>query len=222
MLRKVAWLVAFAAGTSFAASVQLPGATLTVPGTSATGTSFTFTGTLTGADTITLTQSGNPCLQGPAAYCTNGAGVLTVAGSSPVGAAASFSGPAGVIPAGTWTFGSLLMSISGVGTVQIFPTNAAAGLGSPTPPASLTLPATTLSALGFGTFTQTNPTIRFIVADTNFADNGGQFVLAQAAPPVVAAPPIPTLGEWAVIALTLLLAGLGAMRLRRGSRPTGS
>ena len=66
-----------------------------------------FTGTLTQNDTIAFTQAGNPCLQtAGTGYCTNGAGVLTVAatvGVTPVGGSSSFAGPSGVIPAGTWT-----------------------------------------------------------------------------------------------------------------------
>ena len=116
-----------------AANVNLPGSTLVVPGTSSTGISFSYSGTLTQADTIGFSQTGNPCLQPGNVYCVNGAGVLVVAGSSPVGGATSFAGPSGSIPAGSWTYGALLMQISGVGTVQIWPANAANGLGSGTP-----------------------------------------------------------------------------------------
>ena len=214
MLRRLPGFVALLAGTCFAASIQLPGGTLTVPGTSTTGTSFVYSGTLTQNDTIALTQTGNPCLQtSGSGYCTNGAGVLTVAatvGSTPVGGSSGFSGPAGIIPAGSWTFGSLIMIISGVGAVQVFPTNSTNGLGSGSPPASLTLPATSLSALGFAPFSQSNPTITFIVADTFFGDNGGQFVLNQSAPTTV-----PTLGVWGMIWVTILLIGFGVMSLRR-------
>jgi hypothetical protein len=213
--------IAFVAGTSFAASVQLPGNSLTIPGVSTTGASFTYSGTLTQADTITFTQTGNPCLQSAGTgYCTNGAGVLTVAatvGLTPIGGSSTFSGPSGIIPAGTWVYGSLLMQISGVGTVQVFPANATNGLGSPTPPASLTLPAMSLSALGFPAFSQVNPTITFIVADTGFADNGGQFVLTQAAPPAVVTT-VPTLGEWSMAALIVMLAAIGVVLARRRVR----
>lgn len=225
--KKTIPLVAFlSGGTCLAASIQLPSSPLTIPGTSATGVSFTYTGTLTQNDTIAFTQAGNPCLQtSGTGYCVNGAGVLTVAatvGSTPVGGSSSFAGPSGVIPAGTWTYGALLMTISGVGTRQVFPTNAANGLGSPTPPASLTLPATGLTALGFPSFSQTNPTITFIMADTDFADNGGQFSLSQGAPaptptPTVVAPstPVPTLSGWGLISLSVMLGGLGIIALRR-------
>jgi len=215
---KLAWIVFFVSANCAAANVQLPGGSLTIPGTSTTGASFTYTGTLTQNDTIAFTQAGNPCLQtGGTGYCTNGAGVLTVAatvGVTPVGGSSSFAGPSGVIPAGTWTYGSLLMSISGVGTIQVFPTNASNGLGSATPPASLTLPTTTLAGLGFAAFSQANPTISFIVADTFFGDNGGQFVLNQAVVPAVPTV-VPTLGEWGLIGLTALLLVLGLKTLRR-------
>ena len=215
---KVAWIVLFVSANCAAANVQLPGGSLTIPGTSTTGASFTYTGTLTQNDTIAFTQAGNPCLQtAGTGYCTNGAGVLTVAatvGVTPVGGSSSFAGPSGVIPAGTWTYGSLLMSISGVGTIQVFPTNASNGLGSATPPASLTLPTTTLAGLGFAAFSQANPTISFIVADTFFGDNGGQFVLNQAVVPAVPTV-VPTLGEWGLIGLTALLLVLGLKTLRR-------
>lgn len=216
---KLPWFAALLSATCVAANIQLPGGTLTIPGTSTTGVSFTYAGTLTQNDTIGFTQSGNPCLQtAGTGYCTNGAGVLTVAatvGTTPVGGSSSFAGPSGVIPAGTWTYGSLLMSISGVGTVQVFPTNAGNGLGSATPPASLTLPSTTLAGLGFASFSQANPTISFIVADTFFGDNGGQFALNQPAAPPPVLTSVPTLGEWGLIGLAVLLAVLGVMTLRR-------
>jgi hypothetical protein len=215
---KLPWIAVLVSATCAAANVQLPGGSLTIPGTSTTGASFTYTGTLTQSDTIAFTQTGNPCLQTTNGYCTNGAGVLTVAatvGVTPVGGSSSFVGPSGAIPAGTWTYGALLMSISGVGTIQVFPTNAANGLGSSTPPVSLTLPTTTLAGLGFTTFSQINPTISFIVADTFFGDNGGQFVLTQAAVPPAVPTPVPTLGEWGLIGLIALLLVLGLKTLRR-------
>ena len=171
------------AGARLSASqILLPGGSITVPGLSMTGVSFMFTGTLTQNDTLAFTQTGDPCLQSPPSYCTNGAGVVTVAGTSPVGAATTFSGTFGGTMA-TWDFGALLMEISGAGAVQIFPANAANGLGSAHPPSSLTLSSTSLSALGFAAFTQVNPTVTFIMADNNYPDNSGQFVLTQVPEP---------------------------------------
>ena len=150
---------------------------LTVPGTSTTGASFTFIGTLTQADTLSFTESGNPCLQSPPSYCVNGAGVVTTAGTSPVGAATTFMGTFNG-SAETWDFGALLIEISGEGAVQIFPASAANGLGSSTPPHSLTLAPTSLGALGFPSFSAVSPTITFIMADTLYSDNTGQFVIS--------------------------------------------
>lgn len=211
--KNLLWLAAFVSGTCFAANVQFPSGSLTIPGINSSGVSFTYAGTLTQNDTLAFTQTGNPCLQTVTAYCTNGAGVVTVAGTTVVGGSSTFVGPFGSIPAGTWTYGSLLMTISGVGTVQVFPTNSANGLGSTTPPPSLTLTPTTLAGLGFGAFSQTNPTITFIVADNGFLDNGGQFVLSQ-----FSTAPIPTLGEWGVIGLTVMLVYLGFITLRHRAR----
>ena len=87
----------------FASPILLPGGSITVPGLSTTGVSFTFTGTLTQNDTLALTQTGDPCLQSPPSYCTNGAGVVTVAGTSPVGAATTFTGTFGGTTA-SWDF----------------------------------------------------------------------------------------------------------------------
>lgn len=217
---KIAMLVctALAAVAAQAAPINLPGGTLTIPGASSTGASFTYSGTLTQADTLALSQSGNACLQSGSTYCTNGAGVITVAGSSPVGATTTFVGPAGpLIPAGTRNYGALLMNISGVGTVQIWPANAGNGLGSATPPTSLTLAATSLSALGFPAFSQANPTITFVVADTLYTDNSGTVTLSQTPPLAVA--PVPTLAEWSLAALAVLvgLSGLALSRRRRAS-----
>ena len=83
-----------------------------------------------------------------------------------------------------------------------------------TPPAGLTLPTTTLAALGFPAFSQPNPTITFIVADTAFGDNSGQFTLTQAAAPMAVAP-VPTLAQWSLAALALLVGLGGVARARR-------
>lgn len=183
MFRKA--LLCFCASGWMCYAATISFGTLNVSSLSSTGVSFTYSGTLTQADTITFTQSGDPCLQGsgaPGAYCVNGAGVVVVAGTSPVGADSTFSGTFGPTMA-TWDFGALLMEISTVATVQVFPADAANGLDSSTPPDSLTLPSTTLSALGFPMFSVVNPTITFFVADDFYPDNSGQFTLTQAPEP---------------------------------------
>src|ERR1700722_9087920 len=150
------------AGYCLGGSITLPGGTQTVVATSTTGTSFTYSGTLTQDDTLALMVTGSPsdpCLQSGPQYCTNAAGVLTTAGNGAgVGGTTTFSGTFNGTT-GTWNYGSLLLEISGVsgpGTVQLFAANAANGFGSATPPSDLTLASTSLSALGFGNFSVVN------------------------------------------------------------------
>jgi hypothetical protein len=76
------------------------------------------------------------------------------------------------------------MEISGTNTaVQIFPADTADGSGSGSPPLGLTLPLTTLSALGFPAFSQFDPTITFVLADNLYTDNSGHFNLAPVPEP---------------------------------------
>jgi hypothetical protein len=186
-------LIAIAAPRQVNASVVVVPA-LTVDSTSAIGSSFTYSGVLTGADTLSLIASGSPCLQS-GAYCTNAAGVVVVAGTSPVGGSSLNGGT---------TFGSLLLTISGVGTEQLFPTNAANGLGSGSPPTSLFLPSTSLSAL-FGSFAQvTDPTFTLVMSDTLRSDNSGSFTVASA---------VPEPSTWAMMILGFV--GIGFMAYRR-------
>src|ERR1700722_1924863 len=117
--------------SAFAQSIVLP-STVTVNAISSTGASFTYSGTLTQAASVSLNASGTACEQGSGTYCTNASGVVVIPGSSPAGAATSFSGTFGGT-LGTWNYGSLIMIISGVGAVQVFPANAANGLGSGSP-----------------------------------------------------------------------------------------
>jgi hypothetical protein len=88
-----------------------------------------------------------------------------VAGTSPVGAATTFFGTFNGT-SDTWDYGSLLLEISVVGTVQVFPSDVANGLGSFTPPATITLSLSSFSSLGFGSFSVVNPAIGLLVADT--------------------------------------------------------
>lgn len=163
-------------GIGFAQTVSVP--SLSVTAVNSGGASFTYSGTLTQAATIGFTASGDACLQAGGIYCTNAAGVVVVAGSSPVGAATTFSGTFGGTTQ-SWTFGSLIMIISGVGAVQVFPASAGNGLGSGSPSTSLTVSTASLSTLGFGSFSVSNPTITFVVADNNYGDNSAGFSVSQ-------------------------------------------
>ena len=193
---------AFLSTIAMAQSIVLP-ASLSVPAANPAGASFTYNGTLTDAATLSLTQVGTPCLVGGNTYCTNGAGVIvTPAANRAVGGTYTFAGTIGGTT-GNWTWGALLMSISGVGTVQVFPSSAANGAGSGAPPNSLSLAAQPLSALGFGAFTVSNPTITFYVADNYYTDNSYGFTLTQQS---AAMAPVPS-------TLWLAIAGIGVLAL---------
>lgn len=196
--------VAILCSTAAGQLIELPGM-LTVQSSSTTGTSFTYNGTLTQAATVDwFTQSGTPCMLTLTSYCTNGAGIVISGGT--IGSSLQFGPQTFGSTSGIWNYGALLMTISGVGAVQVFPANAANGLGSGAPPANLTLAPTTLSALGFPAFSVTNPTITFVVADGTgeYGDNAGSFTLS----PGVSAgtPALPTL--WLSVAGMLALASL--------------
>jgi hypothetical protein len=206
--KEILCCLALVAGNCFGAAVSLPGGSLPVPVTSPAGASFTYSGTLTQNDTISFTQVGTPCLQPGPAYCTNGAGVVVGAGSPGVGTA-NFVAVSGGGITGTFSLGSVVMVISGVG-LQVFPVNAANGFGSSNPPTSLTLPATTLGALGFPPFSVANPTITFFLAAVNYGNNTGSLTLVQPAPPIVPAP-----GTLVLVLCGMLGSWLLVSRLRR-------
>ena len=187
-MRRIPYLLAAIASCCYGAAVTFPTSPLSIPVTSSSGTSFTFTGTLTQNDTISFTQTGLVCIQGGGTYCTNGAGVVVTPGT--LGPGGTFSTTATV--AGftkTFVVGSLMLAIQGVNAVQVFPATPANGAGSATPPTSLTLPPTTFAALGFPNFTVVNPTITLVVFDNLYPDNSGSTQLQQqAVPPAVPAP----------------------------------
>ena len=198
---KMLFAVVLLSSAAFAQSVNLPGP-ISVQALSSSGSSFSYSGTLTQAATIALTAGGASCEQAGGVYCTNASGVVVIAGSSAVGAATSFTGIVGGF-SGTWNYGALIMTISGVGSVQVFPANAANGLGSATPPGTLSKASTSLSALGFSNFSVVNPTITFTTADNNYGDNSGGFTITQTGASTTPAPST----------LVLLLIGLAAVAI---------
>ena len=208
MFLRLLTLAVAVTATSFAGTVLFPVNPHILPAiASFGGPVILLHGPLTQNDTIDFTVTGAACLQSGGTYCTNAAGIVTVAGSSTVGQTTTFTGTVGA-SSGTFNFGGLLISIAGVGTRQIFPANAANGLGSGAPPGTLVLPTTSFAAMSFPAFTVTDAQITFFVADTNYGDNSSQFVLTQGG---IAATPAP-----GTLLLTLVaLLGLLVFHLRR-------
>ena len=142
----------------------------------ASGPSFFVPSALLSTDTLSLTVDGLVCLQPGGKYCTNAAGVVVVAGSRPIGGSLQIP-PAGPI------FGSLLLGNTTLGFFQVFDTNAANGLGSGAPPASLSQ-TITLGALGFAAGIPAGSTLQWRVADqpSQTGDNSGGFLLTSTIP----------------------------------------
>ena len=126
---------------------------------------------------------------------------MLIPGTLGVGGVSTFTGTFGGTT-NNWNQGAIGLTISGVGTVQIFPANAANGAGSGAPPNALSLPSKSLSSLGFGPFSAVNPTITFFLLDNVYPDNSGSFTLTQG----IAATPVPS-------TLILSLTGLAALAI---------
>jgi hypothetical protein len=170
--------------------VSTPGPTITLP---ASG--------LLPTDTLSLSASGQVFLQGGNTYGTNAAGVVTTAGTSPVG---------GSLLNGSATFGALLLGNTTLGFHQIFATNAANGLGSSTPPSVVSISDATLSSLGFGSPISGGTVLQFMISDTFTSDNSGSFTF-EGHFTTAAVPEPSTLG-------LLALGGALATSLRRRAR----
>jgi len=174
--------LAVVAACSCWGQVQFPTYPYVLPAIAeAGGPVYVMPGTVTDTSTISLTRvAGVACLQADRGVCMNAAGIVTAGGSGP-GTTSTFTGTVGA-SAGTWNFGALLMSIEGVGTVQVFQANTANGLNGKSPPTSFALSATTFQALGFPAFSLQNVRITFFVADNYYPDNSAGFLLALQSP----------------------------------------
>ncbi len=194
------------------AAASASGGTILIPSTTVLGTD-TFGGpTITlpvavlPTDTLTLTASGQVFLQGPGLFGTNAAGVVTTAGTSPVGGSA---------PNGSTNFGALLLGNATLGFFQVFSTNAANGLGSVTPPSSLTINNVPLSSSGFTSTLPAGTILQFRPSDINTSDNSGSFIVSGQINTAAVTGGVPEPGT-----VTLFLIGamaLGGFRLRRNA-----
>ncbi len=169
-----------AAGAGAKTRITVP-ADFTVPSISSAGASFTYTGTAVPGDTLSVTVKGPVCLESGPAYGTNAAGVVLAAGvdgNQPVGSALACT----TIDSVEFDCGSLIVSISSGGTTyygRMFPANKRDGYGRKKPPASLTYKASLKTLFGkdagYKSFRLANPTFTFVVSDTLYSDNAGDF-----------------------------------------------
>jgi hypothetical protein len=96
--------------------------------------------------------------------------------------------------------------------VQIYPTNAANGLGSLTPPSSLTVTNVSFASLGLNTTMPVGTVLQFLVSDTNTFDNFGSFTVSGS----INTASISGVPEPGSVSMVLIgLAALGGFRYRR-------
>ena len=204
-MKKILWLAMLSA-----TSVSLLAGTISIPSTTVHGTdvfsgpTLTLTSAVAPTDILTLTATGEVFLQGAGQYGTNAAGVLTTAGTTGVGGSSANGGT---------TFGALLFGNSTFGFVQVFLTNAGNGLGSATPPSSLTVAGVSLASLGFNSAMPIGTVLQFLVSDTNTGDNFGSFAVSGSINTIGNNAVTPEPGSVAMVLVGLM--ALGGFRYRR-------
>lgn len=203
-----------AAGAN-AATITIPNTTVQstaagpgVPGGGTSGPTIALTSDVAPTDTLTLTARGEIFLQNGNTYGTNAAGVVTTAGTTSKGGTS-------LNPVDSTNYGSLLLGNAIVGFHQLFPADAANGLGSLNPPSILSFTGATLASLGFGSVMTAGTVLEFRISDTLVNDNSGSFTVNGEFDTAAAAVPEPaTLG-------LITLGGALWASLRRRSRRQG-
>jgi hypothetical protein len=180
----------------------------TVNSGSPTGLALAGGGNFLSTDVFSLSATGTANYAGfpNPAYVTNAAGVTTQAYTGTPNIPVGGSNPG----ANNATAGALLIGNGTIGYFQLFPTNATNGLGSGTPPNTVSFSNITLASI-FGTALNTTPTssLNIITNDTVYADNVGVFTLngSIAAPSTAVPEPFTIIGT--------LVGGTAAVRLRK-------
>jgi hypothetical protein len=185
MKRCLLILVVFSAAL-YATPLIVPN--LTVLGTNAAdglgfdagGPTFTVIGNLLGTDTLSLTVSGTVDLAS-GGFTANAAGVITAPATTNTGAH-----PGQTTPNSGNTllnYAALLIGNSTLGFFQVFPSSAAFGLGSGSPPTTLVLTNRTLADIGFAAGLSNGTMLELRVSDINAGDNSGQFQVTQSSVP---------------------------------------
>lgn len=192
--------------SAFAATLALP--STTVSAASGGGVNFTVMGNFVAADTISAAASGTVDLAS-GRFTSNAAGIITAPATTNTANHPGQVSPNTSIP--SENYGALLIGNSTLGFFRLFPSNAANGLGSATPPTSLSTTARLGSIFGAGFSGVTNGTVLTLeVSDCSicFDDNSGSFTVGPDPPTV----PEPVSG---LLVTPVLAALIFASRRRR-------
>lgn len=159
-------------------------------------------GPLAANSLFSLSASGQVFVQGGNTFGTNAAGVVVTAGTAVVGSSAECN-----CFAPQSQFGAVLARVNGGNWFQLFPTTSLFGLGSPTPPTTVSYTNATVGSV-FGGAVAANSTIDFRIADINDGDNSGSYTVSANFGGTQTTVPEPS-------TVALLAAGLGAVGLAR-------
>lgn len=185
-MRRLALWVACAAvvvlpAASNAATLTI-GGNITVYGTDVfTGPTFTVSGNYAVTDYFSLVADGEVGLAGTAFYA-NAAGIVTRPATTNTGAHPGQTSPAsaGSVAPGL-PYAALFIGNNVLGYFQVFPSDAANGLGDPTPPTLLSTNRTIGDLFG-GQAIADGTVLMFRINDINTGDNSGAFRLSPSVP----------------------------------------
>ena len=210
----IAFLVGAAVGSIVAQTNSASAATfsltapITVLGTNETGVTVNVGSNFVASDLFNLTASGTVSVGGSGNFpFTNAAGVATTnAGIYTIG---------GVIGTPPNVGSSLLVSRNSGTFVQVFPVNAANGLGSNSVPTTLSLNNATLGSI-FGIGLTTGDTLTFKIGDGSgqYGDNSGSFQLSSPNTSTSVPEPFTIVGT--------LIGGSAALRMRKKLKSTST
>jgi hypothetical protein len=144
------------------------------------GPTFIVGQNLLGSDTLSLTVSGTVDLAS-GDYTANAAGVIVSPATTNTGNHPGQVDPNSDNP--SLNYAALLIGNSALGFFQVFPSSAEFGLGSLTPPTTLTITDETLADIGFTSGLTMGTVLELRVSDINAYDNSGAFYVSQVPEP---------------------------------------
>ncbi|MGI8741451.1 MAG: PEP-CTERM sorting domain-containing protein [Bryobacteraceae bacterium] len=193
--------------SAFAATLVVP--STTVLGTNGSGVNFAVVGNFLAVDTISAATTGTVDLAS-GRFTSNAAGIITAPPLTNTG-----NVPGQVSPnLSMGNFGALLIGNSTLGFFQLFPSNAANGLGNSAAPTTLNSTATLGSIFGSGfagLSNGTNLTLKVSDCTGCFDDNSGSFRVGPASGPAVPEPV-----SWSLVLPVMVVLALASKRMRAG------